>query len=214
MFKYDVLAIPQLASDIAGIVMFGIVVSYWKRGCLPKYLTFFPIYCLVNVITDWLMLFFPVHVGTISFSFGIVEFLFYAHVLTKLLQKRPLIIVLWIMVIVANLTILFLALYFHAVPYGLPEIAEILILFGPGLMCYKESILGNSTSDFLVNSSFWWLSGMMLNIVLLVPTMVVSSYCAVVGRPNLSRLCFSVNYLALIVSYFLYAKAIRCGVKG
>jgi hypothetical protein len=90
--------------------------------------------------------------------------------------------------------------------YGVPEAGEVIILSPFCLVCYMQFFTVFFDIELRRDASFWIVTGMLFYIVLLLPTLFVSQYYFSNNRPFFGRLCFSVNGVALIVSYLFYAK--------
>lgn len=190
------------------LFILSLIFCYKKGG--PGYLRSFPIYCFVNVFTEVLVIFHPSAKAAVYFSFTIFELCYFSFLLSKLIQGRGIVIVLWGL---DGLFLCFLAHYLwrhRIIPRGMPEEGEVIILLFPCLVCYKQIFTIFINVELRRVPAFWMVTGILFYIILLFPTLLFYHFYRHMGRPDIARLYYSLNNVALIVSCLLYAKGITC----
>ena len=206
--SYGIFNISEWLSWACGIALFGWSIAFCYRKGSPAYLRSFPIYCFVNVVTELIVLLHPASQSITYFLFTLFELGYFSLFLSKIIQRRFVTILLWLSDGVYVGIIVYLLAHFRVIPFGVPEVGEVIVLLPVCLACYVEFFTVFITTELRREPSFWIVTGLLFYIVLLLPTLFLSQYYFSKGRPNFARLCYSVNGIALIISYFLYAKGV------
>src|SRR5258708_17980833 len=159
-----------------GTMLLILSLFFCYRRDSPKYLRSFPIYCFVSVISDLIVSFHRPAQSVTYFLFTIFELCYFSFLLSKLIQTRGIIFILWGLIVLFLMFLVYFVWRYQVIPFGMPEEGEGVILLLPCLVCYKETLTAFSTPGLIREPSFWMVTGILFYIILLFPTLFTSQY--------------------------------------
>lgn len=211
------------------MIAFIISMLYCHRKFNPSYLRIFTMYLFVSVALEtvantlWgsLFNFYPFGSHQVQATYTIYNLFtffelcifawFLMQVIRSSLVKRLLIV----------LVILFTVSYFlYYLKTGLGEqlnlvsvVMESTIIIIPCLTYFLELFTNQEPVELLKEPSFWLVTGIFFYLATIIPLCVTSGYMNSHGLKNAADILYSINNLALIVTYLLFIKGFTCRVK-
>ena len=185
----------------------------FKRGA-PAYMKTFPLYTAVNCIPEIACFVWPNLSALVIFIFTLFELAYFTYFLSQIIQSKRTIRNLCVTnAIVGVVTIIELFTEPLRKVNGRLDLAESFILVTAALCYFRELFRAPKYIDLLKNSAFWMATGILFYFVLLVPTVIFTSYFYYYGNKVTGQAIYSLNSYSQIISYALYVKAMTCRQK-
>jgi hypothetical protein len=211
--------------DIAiQVVIFIISLSLFLKRPVPRYLRYFPLYFFLLAIDDYIMRYTSsrgIHNNILTNTWGIAEFSFYFFVVREIIvsvkMKKAMAYVMLIYAIFSLVNIFFIQHYylFNTVDFTIGCL--LIVVFC--IYYFIELFQKTEVQSLAKSPSFWIVSGLLFNTVLVFPMFALVSFMDVVtiSSSHASRLIVTnldaIFAIISVLTYILYSIGFLCRIR-
>jgi hypothetical protein len=199
---------------IRGFILILLGCAFWfcYRPYNPRYMRSFPLYCLVNLLSEIIAYLFPAQMGLIYNLFNGFELVYFAYFLTRVIDSRRVKRLVWLLIPLGFLVIYLVQADFQKVS-AVSILLESVILMIPGLTYFHEIFLTKWVGNLLREPSFWMVTGIVFYIFLQIPIIMFTAYFSYHDGVAVGSEVYAIHNYVLIITYILFIKAMTCKRK-
>ncbi len=212
------------AADLIQLSIFIISLSVFFKKPAESYLKLFPVYFFCLMVVDKLIEYTTsrgIHNNILPNSWGIAEFSFYLFVLRRMIVnvfvKRIILNVIFIYLFFAIVNILIIQKndLFNPVNFTIGSVITIVFC----IYYFVELFQGPATQSLMRQPSFWFISAILFNVVLIFPIFALISFINPLNKANNNTSKIILDHIVAIfniisiLTYILYSIGFLCRIR-
>jgi len=210
--------------DLIQVLIFLISLILYFQKPIPLYLRLFPLYFFLLLLLDIALEYTSahrIHNNILSNSWGILEFTFYYFVLQEIIVntkvKRRIFYLILAYAVFAIFNLIFIQHndLFNPINFTIGTVITVVLC----IYYFFELFQKTEAQSLTKLTSFWIVSGILFNVVLIFPIMALISFMDTLSKANLKTSMIVFNHIEAIfniisvLTYILYSIGFICRIR-
>lgn len=200
-------------------ILFVVSLVYCPQKFNPNYLRTFPIFCLVELVADLIMLLYkykeiPVLEGVTYNLLGIIELTYFYYFFCQFYQPQFIKNIMRILIVLFYVQFLSHVLL-RGIRFAQPAdvVIESMILIIFCLFFFRNLLYNKFVNDLSKYPAFWIVMALLLNSAIAVPFYLCQGYFIIKGMTQIASEISTINSFSIVVTNILYIMGCTCRIN-